>query len=384
MSAAMMPRFKELRPAYGFDDVAIVPGQVTINPELTDVSFALGTHRFSMPVMAADLDAVADPGFAVAFHAKGGLTLMSLEGLQTRYDDPGAVLAEIVSARDEDSTAIIQKVYSQPIREELIGERIRFIKEQGAICAVSATPANTKRLAPVAVEAGADIFAVKATVTTARHISRSMRGLVLPELCEQLGVPVLVGNTVTYGACKELMETGVAGVFVGVGPGAICTTREVLGVGVPQVTATIDCAGARDEFYRETGRYVPIITDGGMRTGGDVCKALASGADAVMLGSIFSGTAEAVGRGYSWGMSTGHVQLPRGTRIHVGVNTTLERLVLGPTSRTDGTENLVGAIQTAMGVCGAQNIHEFHQVEMVVAPSIKTEGKKYQLAQQRA
>jgi len=379
----IVPHLKELRPAYGFDDVAIVPGEVTINPELSDVSFALDRFRFAMPVLAADLDAVVDPRFAVMFHQMGGLAPLNLEGLQTRYSDPGAALAEILSASDEDATAVIQKVYSQPIQENLIGERIGHIKAGGAMCAVSATPASTKRLAPVAVEAGADIFVVKATVTTARHISRSIRGLVLPELCEQLGVPVLVGNTVTYGACKELMETGVAGVLVGVGPGAICTTREVLGVGVPQVTATIECAAARDEHYRETGRYVPVITDGGMRTGGDVCKALASGADAVMMGSIFAGTKESPGQGYSWGMSTGHSQLPRGTRIHVGVNTTVERLLFGPTSRTDGTENLVGAIRTAMGMCGAQTINEFHSVELIVAPSIKTEGKKHQLAQRR-
>jgi len=379
----IVPHLKELRPAYGFDDVAIVPGEVTINPELSDVSFALDRFRFAMPVLAADLDAVVDPRFAVVFHQMGGLALLNLEGLQTRYSDPDVALAEILSASDEDATAVIQKVYSQPMQENLIGERIGHIKAGGAVCAVSATPANTKRLAPVAVEAGADIFVVKATVTTARHISRSIRGLILPELCQQLPVPVLVGNTVTYGACKELMETGVAGVLVGVGPGAICTTREVLGVGVPQVTATIDCAAARDEHYRETGRYVPVITDGGMRTGGDVCKALAAGADAVMLGSIFAGTEEAPGRGCSWGMSTGHAQLPRGTRIHVGVNTTVERLLFGPTSRTDGTENLVGAIRAAMGMCGAQTINEFHNVELIVAPSIKTEGKKHQLAQQR-
>jgi IMP dehydrogenase len=379
----IVPHLKELRPAYGFDDVAIVPGEATINPELSDASFALDRFRFAMPVLAADLDAVVDPRFAVMFHQMGGLALLNLEGLQTRYSDPDAALAEIRSASDEDATAVIQKVYSQPIREELIGERIGYIKAEGAVCAVSATPANTKRLAPVAVEAGADIFVVKATVTTARHISRSIRGLILPELCQQLPVPVLVGNTVTYGACKELMETGIAGVLVGVGPGAICTTREVLGVGVPQVTATIECAAARDQHYQETGLYVPVITDGGMRTGGDVCKALAAGADAVMLGSIFAGTKEAPGQGYSWGMSTGHAQLPRGTRIHVGVNTTLERVVFGPTSRTDGTENLVGAIRTAMGMCGAQTIHEFHNVELIVAPSVKTEGKRYQLAQQR-
>jgi IMP dehydrogenase len=377
----IVPHLKELRPAYGFDDVAIVPGEVTVNPELSDVSFALDRFRFAMPVLAADLDAVVDPRFAVTFHQMGGLALLNLEGLQTRYSDPDAVLAEIVSASEEDATAVIQKVYSQPIQEDLIGERIGHIKAGGAVCAVSATPANTKRLSPVAVEAGADIFMVKATVTTARHISRSIRGLILPELCEQLRVPVLVGNTVTYGACKELMETGIAGVLVGVGPGAICTTREVLGVGVPQVTATIECAAARDEHYRETGRYVPVITDGGMRTGGDVCKALAAGADGVMLGSIFAGTEEAPGQGYSWGMSTGHAQLPRGTRIHVGVNTTVERLLFGPTSRTDGAENLVGAIRTSMGMCGAQTVQEFHNVELIVAPSIKTEGKKHQLAQ---
>jgi IMP dehydrogenase len=377
------PHFKELRPAYGFDDVAIVPGEVTVNPELSDVSFALDRFRFAMPVLAADLDAVVDARFAVMFHQMGGLAVLNLEGLQTRYSDPDAALAEILSADDEDATAVIQKVYSQPIREDLIGERIGYIKAEGAVCAASATPANTKRLAPVAVEAGADIFVVKATVTTARHISRSIRGLILPELCQRLQVPVLVGNTVTYGACKELMETGIAGVLVGVGPGAICTTREVLGVGVPQVTATIECAAARDEHYRETGVYVPVITDGGMRTGGDVCKALAAGADAVMLGSIFAGTEEAPGRGYSWGMSTGHAQLPRGTRIHVGVNTTLERVLFGPTSRTDGSENLVGAIRTSMGMCGAQTIQEFHGVELIVAPSVKTEGKRYQLAQQR-
>jgi IMP dehydrogenase len=374
------PHSRELRPAYGFDEVAIVPGDVTVNPELTDLSFVVGGFTFSHPVLAADLDAVVDPRFAVAYHQTGGLAVMNLEGIQTRYQDPEEALTEILSASDADSTAVIQKLYSAPIRPELIGERIRYIKERGAVCAVSATPASTKRLAPLAVEAGADIFVVKATVTTARHISRSIRGLILSELCVQLRAPVLVGNTVTYGATKELMETGIAGVLVGVGPGAICTTREVVGVGVPQVTATLDCAAARDEHYRQTGRYVPIITDGGMRTGGDVCKALVAGADAVMLGSIFAGTADTPGRGYSWGMSTPDSRLPRGTRIHIDVNTSLERLLFGPTSRTDGTENLVGAIRTAMGVCGAQTVQEFHEAELVVAPSIKTEGKKYQLA----
>lgn len=371
--------FKELRPGYGFDEVAIAPGTVTVNPELTDIHLTLGPYTFDIPILAAALDSVVDPHFAVTFAGLGGLAVLNLEGLQTRYQDPESAIAEIIASNQEEAAAVIQKLYAAPIREELVGERVEAIKGQGVICAVSATPANTKRLAPLAVEAGADIFVVQSTVTTARHISRSIRGLIFEEFIEAIKVPVLVGNTVTYGAAKELMETGISGVLVGVGPGAICTSREVLGVGVPQVTATLDCAAARDQYYQETGRYVPIITDGGMRTGGDICKALAAGADAVMLGSIFAGTQEAPGRGYSWGMSTGHWALPRGTRVRVGVNTTLERLLFGPTSRTDGTENLVGAIRTSMGMCGAQTIAQFHEAELVVAPSIKTEGKRYQL-----
>ncbi|MBI2913145.1 MAG: GuaB3 family IMP dehydrogenase-related protein [Chloroflexi bacterium] len=371
---------KELRPAYGFDEVAIVPGSVTVNPELADVRFAIGGFTFDFPILAAALDAVVDPRFAVQMGRRGGLAVMNLEGLQARYEDPDAAIAEVVSAPQTEAAAVNQRLHAAPIREELIARRVRDIKDGGAVCAVSCTPANTKRLAPIAVDAGADIFVVQSTVTSARHISRSPRGLILEELCRDIRVPVLVGNTVTYEATKELMETGIAGILVGVGPGAICTSREVLGVGVPQVTATLDCAAARDQYYRETGRYVPVITDGGMRNGGDVCKALAAGADAVMLGSAFARTQEAPAKGLSWGMSTGHAELPRGTRIQVGVDTTLDRLLFGPTSRTDGTENLVGAIRTCMGVCGAQTIAEFHETELVVAPSIKTEGKVYQLS----
>ncbi len=371
---------RELRPAYGFDEVAIVPGSVTVNPELTDVHLSIREFNFDLPIVAAALDAVVDPSFAAAVGRRGGLAVMNLEGVQTRYDDPDAAIAEIVGAPQPDSAAVIQRLYASPVKEELVGRRVRAIKEGGAVCAVSCTPANTKRLAPIAVDAGADILVVQSTVTTARHISRSARGLIFEELCENVRAPVLVGNTVSFGATKELMETGIAGVLVGVGPGAICTSREVLGVGLPQVTATLECAAARDQYYRETGRYVPIITDGGMRNGGDVCKALAAGADAVMLGSAFARTEEAPAKGFSWGMSTGHAELPRGTRIQVGVDTTLDRLLLGPTSRTDGTENLVGAIRTCMGVCGAQTIGEFHDTELTVAPSIKTEGKVYQLS----
>jgi len=373
-----MPTFKRMRRAYGFDEVAIVPGLVTVNPELVDISLELGPFRFALPFLAAAMDAVVDPKFAVTFHKMGGLAVLNLEGIQTRYEDPDAVLAEIAAAPPERATALLQEVYTQPIREELVGERIRFIKDMGAICAVAATPANTKRLAPLAVEAGADIFVVQSTVTTARHISRSPRGLILSELCQQLKVPVVVGNTVTYSACKELMATGIAAVLVGVGPGAACTSRQVLGIGVPQVTATIECAAARDQYFRETGRYVPIITDGGIQNGGDLCKAFAAGADGVMLGSIFAACQEAPGRGYHWGMATYHAELPRGTRVYVGNDTTLRQILFGPTSRTDGTENLVGALRTAMGMCGARTIREFQQAELVIAPSIKTEGKRLQ------
>ena len=372
---------RDLRQVYGFDEVAIVPGDTTVNPELTDIGFSVDGHNFPLPILAAALDAVVDPNFARLFSRIGGLAVLNLEGLQTRYTDAHASIAEIVSAQPREAASVIQKAYSQPIEERLVGERVQQIKNDEVTCAVSCTPANAKRLAPLAVEAGADIFLVQSTVTTARHISRSLRGLVFEEFIGDLKAPVIVGNMVTFSAAKELMETGVSGLLVGVGPGAICTSREVLGVGVPQVSATMDCAAARDQYYRETGRYVPLITDGGMRTGGDVCKALAAGADAVMLGSVFARSKETPGKGFSWGMSTGHAELPRGTRIEVGVDSTVERLLLGPTSRTDGTENIVGAIRTSMGVCGARSINQFHHAELVVAPSIKTEGKRYQLAQ---
>jgi IMP dehydrogenase len=371
---------KQLRQAYGFDDVAIVPGQVTINPEQTDVSLRIGDIHLAIPILAAAMDGVVDPRFAITFAKYGGLAAMNLEGLQTRYDDPGEVLTEIVAAPKDRVTDLMQKLYSAPIREDLVGERIRYIKNTGALCAVSSTPAWTKRLAPIAVDAGADAFVVQSTVTTARHYSKSEKGLVFSEFCAQMPIPVIVGNTVGYGVTKELMETGVAAILVGVGPGAACTSREVLGIGVPQITATIDCAAARDDYHRESGRYVPIITDGGLRTGGDVCKAFVAGADGVMMGSPFAATEEAPAQGNHWGMATPHAELPRGTRVTVGVRTSLKRLLFGPTDKTDGTENLVGALRTCMGVCGARTIRDLQQAEMVIAPSVKTEGKIYQLA----
>lgn len=375
-----VPHLKELRRAYGFDEVAIVPGDVTVNPDQTDINFSLGNFNFSIPFLASSLDAVASPKFAICVGKMGGLAVLNLEGIYTRYDDPEAIIQSIVEVPQEQATPLLQKVYSSPVKDNLIGERIEEIKRAGVTCAVSITPANAKRLAPIAVEAGADILFIQSTVTTARHLSKSTQGLDLSEICKQVRVPVVVGNTVTYGATLELMETGVHGVLVGVGPGAICTTREVEGIGVPQVTATLDCAAAREEYFQRTGRYVPIITDGGMRTGGDICKAIASGADAVMLGTTFAQAEEAPGMGYNWGMASFHPALPRGTRINVGSKGSLNQLLFGPTSMTDGTQNLEGALRAAMGMCGAFNIADMQQAELVIAPSIKTEGKYFQLA----
>jgi len=374
------PQFKQLRRAYGFDEVAIVPGDITVNPDQTNTDFTIENVTISIPIMAAAMDAVTDVDFAVLMSKLGGLAVLHLEGVQTRYDNPQDILAEITQASDAEVTALLQKVYSQPIKDNLVGERIQAIKKAGGICAASITPANTKRLAPIIVEAGADILAIQSTVTTARHKSKSYRGLIFSELRQSIPIPIVVGNCVSYNACLELMKEGVSAVLVGVGPGAACTTRAVLGIGVPQITATMDCAAARDDYMRQSGKYVPIITDGGFRKGGDICKAFAAGADAVMIGSIFAQAKEAPGCGYHWGMSHPHPALPRGTRIKVGINGSLEQILFGPTSVTDGSQNLVGALRTAMGVCGVSTIKEMHRVKMVIAPTITTEGKSWQLS----
>ena len=380
-SAKASPKLKQLRQSYGFDEVAIVPGDVTLNPDQTNTEFHIGDFTFSIPFLTSAMDSVVDVKLAIQINKMGGLGVLNLDGIQARYENPDEVLDKIAKASDSEVTAILQKIYKEPIKENLVGDRVRTIKAAGAVCAISLIPANTKRLAPIVTEAGGDILVVQSTVTSARHISKSYHGLVFSELCEQIKMPIVVGNCVSYNACLELMKTGIAGVLVGVGPGAACTSREVLGIGVPQITATIDCAAARDEYFRESGKYVPIITDGGLRKGGDICKAFAAGTDAVMIGSPIAQTKEAPGRGYHWGMSHPHPALPRGTRIRVGTNTTLQKLLFGPTSLTHGSENLVGALRTAMGFCGAATIQEMHQAEMVIAPSIVTEGKSYQMAQ---
>jgi IMP dehydrogenase len=375
------PGLKQLRRAYGFDEVAIVPGDVTVNPDQTNVDFQIGDFTFTFPIIAADMDSVTDVNMVIKMGKMGGLAVLNLDGIQARYENPDEILDKIAKTPDDEVTALLQKIYKEPVKDNLVGDRVQAIKKAGVTCAISLIPASTKRLAPMASEAGSDILVVKSTVTSARHISRSYRGLIFSELSQQIKMPIIVGNCVSYTACLELMRTGIAGVLVGVGPGAACTSREVLGLGVPQITATIDCAAARDEYYRESGKYIPIITDGGFNKGGDVCKAVAAGADAVMLGSNFARTKEAPGRGYHWGMSHPHPALPRGTRIKVGTTTTLEKLLFGPTSLTHGTENLVGALRMSMGFCGASTIPEMHQAEMVIAPAVVTEGKSYQMAQ---
>ena len=376
----MIGTLKEIRHAYGFEDVAIVPGDVTVNPEQANLDLEIGQLGFSLPIVASAMDAVVSPDVAVRLSDLGSLGVLNMEGLYSRYEDAAGKIAEITTAPAETVTEVLQKLYQEPMKEDLVAKRVEQIKGAGATCAVSFTPQNAKRMGPVAVEAGADILVVQSTVTTARHISKSYHGLVFSELVEQVNAPIMVGNCVTYSASIELMESGVAAILVGVGPGAACTTREVTGVGVPQVTATIDCAAARDEYYRRTGRYVSVITDGGIRTGGDLCKSIVAGADAVMIGTPFAQTEEAPGQGFNWGMATPHPALPRGTRIKTGTKGTLNQLLFGPSSRTDGTQNLVGALRVCMGMCGALSIREFQQAEMVVAPAIATEGKAFQRA----
>lgn len=376
----MARELKELQQAYGFDDVAIVPGDITLNPDMVDISTSFGGIKMDIPFMASAMDSVVDTNFAIEMSKAGGIAVMNMDGIHSRYEDPGPIYQEIAETPREAATALMQKIYSQPMKPDLVSKRVEEIKKGGGTAAVSFVPASTKTFAPIAEEAGADVIVVQGTVVTVRHNSRSLEGLVLSKLVEQLNVPVLVGNTVTYDVVKEIMAQGVHGVLVGVGPGAACTSREVLGIGVPQVSATLECAAARDDFFAETGRYVPIITDGGIRTGGDVCKSFASGADSVMIGSPFAKTSEAPAHGNHWGMATPHASLPRGTRLSVGTHYSLNQLLFGPSSKTDGTENLVGALRICMGYVGAETVREMHTARMMYAPSIKTEGKIYQMA----
>ncbi len=374
-------RSKRARRAYGFDEVALVPGRVTIDPDEIAIGLSIDGMSLDIPFLAAAMDGVVDVGFAVEMGRLGGLAVLNLDGVQCRYEDPAEVLAEIAAAPVGEVNVLLQRIYRAPIQDGLIGQRIEDIKKGGGACAVSTVPALAERRAGIVQEAGADCLVVQGTVLTARHVSSSHRQLSFRDLTAQLRIPVVVGNCVDYATALELMDTGIKGLLVGVGPGAACTTRAVLGVGVPQVTATSDCAAARDDHLRRSGERVAVITDGGMRLGGDVAKAFASGADAVMIGSVFASASEAAGRGNHWGMATPDPNLPRGTRIRTGVKGSLEEILFGPAHVDDGSMNLVGALKSAMGVCGARTITDFQETEMVIAPAIKTEGKVQQREQ---
>ena len=379
-------RNRKARVTYGFDEIALVPGEITINPMEVDTSFLIprkdgSSIALKIPIIASAMDGVTDVKFCVEMGKLGGLGVINLEGVQTRYENPSEVLEQVVKADKDEVTALIQKLYLEPIKEELIARRVEELKKAGVLAAVSSIPQKAERFAAIAQEAGADIFIVQSTVSTVRHISTQYKSLELADFTKSLNIPVIIGNAVTYKVTLELMECGVAGVLIGVGPGAACTSRGVLGLGVPQVTATVDCAAARDAHFKKTGRYVPIITDGGMSKGGDVCKALACGSDAVMVGSAFARAKEAPGKGNHWGMATPHANLPRGTRIKVGVTGSLKQILFGPATVDDGSQNLVGAITTCMGNVGAASIREFQETEIIIAPSIKTEGKLFQTVQ---
>ena len=374
-------RDREARRCYGFDEIALAPGELTVNPEEVDTSVAIGGVKLAIPFLASAMDGVVDAKFAVSMGKSGGLGVLNLDGISTRYEKPREVALQIAGAGIEEATRLVQDLYREPPKEHLIAKRIEEIKKAKVPCAVSTIPQNAEKYGAIAEEAGCDLFFIQSTVTTARHQATKYKPFDIAKFCKKSKMPVVVGNCVTYQVALDLMEAGSAGILVGVGPGAACTTRGVLGLGVPQVTATVDCSAARDFYFKKSSRYVPIITDGGMSTGGDICKAFACGADAVMVGSAFARTKEAPGQGFHWGMATPHSNLPRGTRIKVGVTGTLEEVLFGPSRTDDGSHNLVGALKTCMGAVGASTIKEMQLTEIIIAPSIRTEGKLFQKAQ---
>ena len=375
-------RSKTVRRAYGIDEIALVPGGRTVDPEVTDTRWTLGGIEREIPIIASAMDGVVDVDMAVRLSDLGALGVLNLEGVQTRYEDPNTVLDRIAAIGKDDFVPLMQEIYSQPVQESLIRQRIQDIKTKGGIAAVSGTPVAALRYGGMIAEAGADLFFVQATVVSTDHIGpEGQQTLNLETLCRDMGVPVVIGNCVTYDVAMQLMRAGAAGVMVGIGPGAACTSRGVLGVGIPQATSVADCAAARDDYQKESGRYVPIVADGGIVTGGDICKCIACGADAVMIGSPIARADEAPGRGFHWGMATPSPVLPRGTRIQVGNTGSIERILRGPAKLDDGTHNLLGCLRTSMGTLGARTIREMQNVEVVVAPSLLTEGKVYQKAQ---
>ncbi len=372
---------RKARRAYSLDEIALVPAPLAVDPDDVDVSLTIGVLTLTIPVLASAMDAVVDVKVALEMSRLGGLAVLNLEGLHARYDDPTPVLDRIISAPKENAVRVLQEAYREPVKTELIRQRVREVKRKGGRLGVSATPAKAMELLPIALDEGADVAVIQSTVTTVRFLSSTKAPLPWERIRQAISVPLIVGNCVSYEAAWELMEAGADAVLVGVGPGAACTTRQVVGVGVPQATAIVDVAAARNEFHRLTGKYVAVIADGGMRTGADITKAIACGADGVMIGSPIASVLEAPGRGYHWGMATPHPGLPRGTRIFVGQEAPLETLLLGPATKDDGTLNLIGALKNGMGMCGARNIRQMHRCQIVIAPVIGTEGKRLQREQ---
>ena len=368
-----------IRPTYGFEDVSLAPGTDTVDPADVVLAQDFCGIRLEIPVLAAAMDAVADVRMSGELARLGGLSVLNLEGVQFRYEDPAEVLDRIIAAPDDRVQDILAEAYATPIREDLIARRIGELHAAGSRAAVSATPGAAGRYGPLCAELGADLFLLQSQVSSARHLASGYEPLALADFTRSMPIPVAVGNTTNAAAAFLLMEQGAAAIFVGVGPGAACTTREVLGIGIPQVTAIADVAAARDQYHAETGRYVPVVADGGMKRGGDLAKALASGADVVMLGSPLARATEAPGRGTNWGMAAPSPVLPRGTRIRVGTSGPLEQILNGPSHVTDGTQNLVGALRQSMAALGARTISDMHDVEIVYAPSVVTEGKSWQL-----
>jgi len=374
-------RGKKARQAYGFDDIAIVPSRRTRDPQDVDIGWKLGPHLLELPLIASAMDGVVSPKIAIELGKLGGLGVLNLEGIFTRYANAEPELAKIAKFTKEQATGGMQKIYDKPVKPELIAKRIAEIKEAGVLVAGSLTPQKVREHYEVALEAGLDILVIQGTVVSAEHVSSNGHALNLKEFIASLPIPVIVGGCASYQTALHLMRTGAEGVLVGVGPGQACTTRGVLGVGVPQATAIADAAAARIQHLLETGKYVNVIADGGMRTGGDIAKAIACGADAVMAGSPLARAKEAPGRGFHWGMATFHPTLPRGARVAVDQSATLEEIVIGPARENDGTLNLMGALRTSMATCGYESIHDFQKAEVMLAPSITTEGKSLQQAQ---